>query len=349
MIQEAIHKLVSRTDLTVGEAASVMEEIMTGMATHSQIGAYLAAMSMKGETVDEIVGSAQTMRAKAVKINPSVDRLIDTCGTGGDKSNSFNISTAAAFVVAGAGIPVAKHGNRSISSRCGSADVLEALGVRIDLTPDQTEAAIEQVGIGFLFAPQYHPAMKHAAIPRREIGIRSIFNILGPLANPAGVKYQVVGVFSPSIVRKIADALAMLGIERGMVVSGASGIDEIPCFETAKACLIDGGNVEEFELDPRDVGIGMSGSMDAIRGGDAAHNARLILEVLSGRRGVERDVVILNAAAAIFVAGGAPDLKTGAQVAAESIDSGAAMRKLRDLIEFGRSVSSSQACSVGCR
>ncbi|HOB90736.1 MAG: anthranilate phosphoribosyltransferase [Bacillota bacterium] len=338
MIQQAIHKLVMKVDLSQGEAAAVMDQIMSGKATHSQIGAYLAAMSIKGETVDEIVGSAQTMRDRAVKINPKVDRLIDTCGTGGDRSNSFNVSTAAAFVVAGCGIPVAKHGNRSVSSRCGSADVLEALGVSVDMTPNQTKMAIEQVGIGFLFAPTYHPAMRHAALPRREIGIKSIFNILGPLANPAGVNHQVVGVFSPHIVRKMAEALAMLGIERGMVVSGASGLDEIPCFETARACLIDRGSVVEFELDPRDHGMGLSGSLDEIRGGNAADNARLILDVLSGSTGVARNIVILNAAAAIYVSGEAPDLRTGIQAAADSIDSGAAMAKLRDLIEFGRSV-----------
>lgn len=340
MIQEAIHKLVTKTDLSLGEAAGVMDEIMSGEATHSQIGAYLTAMSMKGETVSEIVGSAQTMRARAVKIGPSVDRLIDTCGTGGDGSNSFNVSTAAAFVVAGCGIPVAKHGNRSVSSRCGSADVLEALGVSVDMTPDQTREAIEQVGIGFLFAPTYHPAMRHAALPRREIGIKSIFNILGPLANPAGARYQVVGVFSPHMVRKMADALALLGLERGMVVSGVSGLDEIPCFETARVCLIEGGLVEEFDLDPRDHGMDLSGCMDEIRGGNAARNAQLILDVLSGNTGVTRDIVILNAAAAIFVSGQAPDLRTGIEAASDSIDSGAAMAKLRELIEFGLSVAS---------
>lgn len=337
VIQEAIRRLVLKADLDTDEAAGVMDEIMTGQATHSQIGAYLAAMSMKGETVTEIVGSAKTMRARAVSIRPDVDRLVDTCGTGGDGHNSFNVSTAAAFVVAGAGIPVAKHGNRSVSSRCGSADVLEALGVSIQMTPERTQTAIEQVGIGFLFAPMYHPAMKHAAMPRREIGIRSIFNVLGPLANPAGARYQVIGVFCPQMVRKMAEALAMLGVERGMVVSGASGLDEISSFEKTKACVIDHGSIDEFEFDPRECGVNPSGCVDAIRGGDALQNASMIMDIFTGEHGVRRDVVILNAAAAIYIGRGASDFRTAVEAAADSIDSGAALAKLRDLVEFGMS------------
>lgn len=339
VIQEAIGKLVSKADLDIEEAASVMGEIMTGQATHSQIGAYLVAMSMKGETVTEIVGSARAMRERAVKIRPGVDSLVDTCGTGGDGHNSFNVSTAAAFVAAGAGLPVAKHGNRSVSSRCGSADVLEALGVTIELSPDQTQRAIEQVGIGFLFAPIYHPAMKHAAMPRKEIGIRSIFNVLGPLANPAGARCQVIGVFCPRIVRKIAEALATLGVDRGMVVSGTSGLDEISSFDKTRMCVIDNGAIEEFEFDPREYGMHFSGCIEAMRGGTALQNASMIMEVLRGVHGPRRDIVVLNAAAAIYIGRGAPDFRAAIEAAEDSIDSGAALAKLRGLVEFS-------ACTV---
>jgi len=338
VIQEAIGRLVSKADLDIEEAAGVMDEIMTGQATHSQIGAYRAAMSMKGETVTEIVGSARAMRERAVRIRPDVDRLVDTCGTGGDGHNSFNVSTAAAFVVAGAGLPVAKHGNRSVSSRCGSADVLEALGVSIELSPAETQKAIEQVGIGFLFAPIYHPAMKHAAMPRKEIGIRSIFNVLGPLANPAGARYQVIGVFCPRMVRKMAEALAMLGVDRGMVVSGMSGLDEISSFDRTRMCVIDNGAIEEFEFDPREYGTELSGCIDAIRGGAASQNASIIMDILRGARGPRRDIVVLNAAAAIYVGSGARDLRTAIEAAEDSIDSGAALNKLRSLVEFSKSI-----------
>ena len=343
MIQEAIGKLVSKADLGIDEAEGVMDEIMTGQATHSQIGAYLAAMSMKGETVTEIVGSARAMRERAVRIRPDVDRLVDTCGTGGDRHNSFNVSTAAAFVVAGAGLPVAKHGNRSVSSRCGSADVLEALGVSIELSPAETQRAIEQVGIGFLFAPTYHPAMKHAAMPRKEIGIRSIFNVLGPLANPAGARYQVIGVFCPGMVRKMAEALAVLGVGRGMVVSGMSGLDEISSFDKTRVCVIDNGAIVEFEFDPRECGREPSGCIDAIRGGTASRNASIIMEILRGARGARRDIVVLNAAAAIYVGSGAPDFKSAIEAAEESIDSGAALAKLRSLVEFSASAVSARS------
>src|SRR5690625_971074 len=310
-----------------------MDEIMSGHATPSQIAAYITALRSKGETVDEIAGSAQVMRAKANQIRPQAKRLVDTCGTGGDGSRTFNISTAAAFVAAGAGATVAKHGGRSVSSQCGSADVLEHLGIRIDLTPQQVQQCIDDVGIGFLFAPLFHGAMKHAVNPRKEIGIRTIFNILGPLTNPAGAHVQVVGVYKPELTPVLAEVLGRLGVEMAYVVHGLDRLDEISLSAPTQVSLLQDGAVTTSIISPEDLGV-RSAAREALVGGDSAENAQIIQAILAGENGPPRDIVILNAAAALVVAGLAPDLKAGVAVASESIDSGRARAKLETLRDY---------------
>lgn len=336
MIQQAIQKVVEGFHLTEDEAAAAMQVIMEGEATPAQIGAFITALRIKGETVDEITGCARVMREKAYRIQPAAAPLVDTCGTGGDGANTFNISTAAAFVVAAAGAAVAKHGNRSVSSRCGSADVLEALGVRIDLEPRAVQQCIEEVGIGFLFAPRFHESMRHAIGPRRELGIRSVFNVLGPLTNPASAQAQVVGVYDPGLTEPIAHVLGRLGVREAYVVHGLERLDEISISGETQVSHLKDGEVTTFRLRPEDAGL-KPAPPEAIRGGDAQENAEIVRSVLQGQRGPKRDVVLLNAAAALVVAGRAQNLREGVAVAAEAIDDGRAYAKLQALIEFTRS------------
>ncbi len=333
MIKEGISKVVSGQDLTQAEMMAVMDEIMRGLATPAQVGAFLTALRMKGETVEEIVGAAKVMRKKVVKVKAPKGRVVDTCGTGGDESNTFNISTAAAFVAAGAGVIVAKHGNRSVSSRCGSADVLSALGVNIEVDTRKVEECLKEVGVGFLFAPLHHRAMKHVAQPRREISIRTIFNILGPLTNPAGANCQLLGVYDRDLTEKLAQVLKDLGSHHALVVSGEDGLDEISLAAETRVSELKDGRVMTYRICPEDLGLERC-SPSQLLGGDADTNAGIIREILKGRKGPQRDVVVLNAAAAIMVGGKAKDLKEGIKMAEESIDTGMALKKLEDLIRL---------------
>ncbi|HEX6971183.1 MAG TPA: anthranilate phosphoribosyltransferase [Limnochordia bacterium] len=339
-MREVLQKLLEGHDLGEDEAAAAMSRVMSGEATPAQIAAFAVALRMKGETIDEIAGCARAMREHAARIQPKRGRsgvLVDTCGTGGDGAQTFNISTAAAFVVAGCGVPVAKHGNRAASSRCGSADVLEALGIPVDLTPAAVEAAIDTVGIGFLFAPTFHPALRHAAAPRREIGVRTIFNLLGPLTNPAGANCQIVGVPDPALPPVLARVLLRLGAREVLVVHGLDGLDEISLSAPTRIARGRAGEIEEYELTPEMVGLARV-DREALRGGDAHRNAEILASVLSGERGPMRDVVVLNAAAALLAAGAARDWSEGVDQAARSIDSGAAAAKLEALKAYCRQV-----------
>ncbi len=336
MIKEAVQALVSGRSLTMEEAASVMEEIMEGKVTPAQFGAFVTALRLKGETVDEIAGLAKTMRAKAVPVTIT-EPVVDTCGTGGDGSSTFNISTTAAFVAAGAGLKVAKHGNRAMSSQCGSADVLEALGVRIDLNAEQVQRCLQEVGIGFMFAPVFHPAMKYASAPRREIGIRTVFNILGPLTNPASAKAQVVGVADSTLVEKLALVLKSLNCHRALVVHGEDGLDEITITGKTKVCELKDGDINSYSISPEDFGLPQA-SLDSLRGGTLDENAALLRRVLSGALGPQRDVVLMNAAAALLAGGSVETLKEGAVLAKEVVDGGHALAKLEQLIEFSQSL-----------
>ena len=333
MIREAIAKVVEGFDLERAEAESVMQEIMEGKASSAQIAAYLTALRMKGETVQEITGSAWAMRQKAVRIVSDDPMVVDTCGTGGDRLHTFNISTTAAFVVAGAGIRVAKHGNRSVSSKSGSADVLKALGVRIDLEPSRVEACLNEVGIGFLFAPLFHGAMKHAVGPRQEIGIPTLFNILGPLANPAGASVQVLGVYSDSLVDIMAQVLVNLGSQHCFIVHGSDGLDEITITGPSRICEGREGRTSCYRIDPGDFGMKRAALKD-IAGGDPEENAKLLTAVLQGEKGPRRDVTLLNAAPALVACEKAGSLKEGVEAAAISIDSGAALEKLHALRSY---------------
>jgi anthranilate phosphoribosyltransferase len=336
MIKEAIKTLVSGKSLTMDEAASVMEEIMSGEATPAQFGAFVTALRLKGETVDEIVGLARTMRARAVPVvinGPAVD----TCGTGGDGAGTFNISTAAAFVAAAAGLTVAKHGNRAMSSRCGSADVLEALGVRIDLNAEQAKICLEQVGIGFMFAPIFHPAMKYAAPSRREIGIRTVFNLLGPLTNPAGARAQVVGVAEAALMKKLALALRGLGCEHALVVHGEDGLDEITITGKTGICELRDGRIKSYSISPEDFGLSRA-SLDSLICSSLDENTARLREVLAGAPGPPQDVVLLNAAAALLAADRVGTLQQGVNLAQELISDRQSLKKLEQLIAFSRSL-----------
>jgi anthranilate phosphoribosyltransferase len=337
MIKEAIAKVASKIDLVEVEAESVMREIMQGEATDAQIASYITALRLKGETVEEITGSARVMREKAVPVKLDARYQVDTCGTGGDMAHTFNISTTAAFVVAGAGVTVAKHGNRSVSSKSGSADVLQALGVNIEVPSHKVEACLKEVGIGFLFAPVMHLAMKYAVGPRREIGIRTIFNLLGPLTNPARVKSQIMGVYAAGLTGPLARALGNLGATRAFVVHGMDGLDEITITDKTRVSEFKDGTVQDYDIHPGDFGFS-TGKPGDLRGGDAKENADITVEVLRGQKGVRRDIVLLNAAAGIAAAGKAQDLKAGIVLAAESIDSGAALKKLEMLIAYTNKV-----------
>jgi anthranilate phosphoribosyltransferase len=330
-----IGKIATGATLTRDESTKAFDYMMSGEATPSQMGGFLMGLRLRGETVDEITGAVSTMRAKMQKVAAPPD-AIDVVGTGGDASGSYNISTCAAFIVAGAGIPVAKHGNRALSSRSGAADVLGALGVKIDLRPDEITRCIYEAGIGFMFAPAHHPAMKHVGPTRVELGTRTIFNLLGPLSNPAGVKRQMVGVFSRQWVEPLANVLKNLGSERAYVVHGSDGLDEITTSGPTAVAALDGGKVTTFEIKPDEFGIAPA-KPEQLRGGDADSNAAALLEVLKGKKSPFRDVALLNAAAAIVVAGKAKDIKEGLAVAAKSLDSAEAEGRLDRLIAVSNS------------
>ena len=346
MIKEAIAKVVERYDLTEGEMIDVMNQIMGGEATPAQVAAFITALRMKGETVAEITGAARVMRSRATPIrvgtNLGIDReeinadretILDTCGTGGSGTKTFNVSTAVAFVVAGCGVKVAKHGNRSISSACGSADVLEQLGVNLEVSPETVEQCINKIGIGFLFAPALHGAMKHAIGPRREVGIRTIFNILGPLTNPAGADRQVLGVYHESLVEPMAHVLCGLGCKRGFIVHGLDGMDEITMTGPTRVAEIRDGKVNVSTIEPEDFGL-VRCTLTELQGGDAVQNAAIVTAILNGEKGPKRDIVLLNAAHALVAAGVAQDINDGLARAAASIDERRAKGKLEELVAF---------------
>jgi anthranilate phosphoribosyltransferase len=331
-LKSLIGKVATGAALTRDEAASAFDVMMSGEATPSQMGGFLMGLRVRGETVDEITGAVATMRAKMLKVEAPSD-AIDVVGTGGDASGSYNISTCAAFIVAGAGVPVAKHGNRALSSRSGAADVLSALGVRIDLAPDAITRCIGEAGIGFMFAPAHHPAMKHVGPTRVELATRTIFNLLGPLSNPAGVKRQMVGVFSRQWCEPLANVLKNLGSERAYVVHGSDGLDEITTAGPTTVAALENGTVKMFEIAPEDVGLPKA-APETLRGGDASANAAALSSVLKGAKGPFRDVAVFNAAAALVVAGRAKTLKDGVALARKSLDSGEAEGRLDRLIQI---------------
>ena len=339
MITKAIKAVVEGKHLNEAQMVEVFEVIMEGRATGAQIGAFLAALRMKGETEEEIAGAAKVMRAKAAKVNTGAD-VIDTCGTGGDSSGTFNISTAAALVAAAAGLKVAKHGNRAASSKCGSADVLEALGVKVDADPEVVARCVEQARIGFMFAPRMHAAMKHAIGPRKEIGIRTVFNVLGPLTNPAGAKRQLMGVFSPHLTEILARVLGRLGSERAMVVHGSDGLDEITLTGPTHVSELQNGKVRNYDLDPKKFGLNTCSAKDLI-GGDSKRNAEIILDVLDGATGPKRDVVVINAAAALMVGGMAKNMQEGIEIARAAIDNGNARKTLDKLVAVSNEAATS--------
>jgi anthranilate phosphoribosyltransferase len=335
VIQAALTRLLDGRDLTRGEARGVMEQIMTGGATPAQIGGFLVALRAKGETADEIAGCAEAMREHVVAVRPEREDLVDTAGTGGDGQATLNISTAAALVAAAAGAGVAKHGNRAVSSASGSADVLEALGFALELPPERIARSIDELGFGFMFAPTHHPAMRHAAPVRHELAARTVFNVLGPLTNPAGARAQVVGVYAPPLVRTLAEVLARLGARRAFVVHGAGGIDELSPAGPNVVCEVVEGRVAERTIDPRDLGLPLCDAAE-LRGGDPVANAAAIRAVLGGADGGRRSAILLNAAGAIAAAGHAEDLREGLEVARLAVDSGAALARLDELAAFSR-------------
>jgi len=339
MIKEAIGKVVTGTDLTEDEMVAVMNEIMSGEATDAQIGSFITALRMKGECIDEIVGAVRVMREKATFIDSGVDTaggdiLMDIVGTGGDGSGTFNVSTTTAFVVAGAGIPVAKHGNRAISSSCGSADVLEELGVDLSMPPERVADCVQKVGIGFLFAPMLHGAMKHAIGPRRELGIRTIFNILGPMTNPAGANVQLTGVFAKELTTTLAEVLGRLGMKRTLVVWGEGNMDEMTITGISHVAEAHNGEVTTWTVTPEDVGLTRAGLDDINGGADVAEAASLVRSVLSGEPGARLDMVLLNSGAALMAAGKVKELQEGVDLAREIITSGKALAKLDALVDF---------------
>jgi anthranilate phosphoribosyltransferase len=334
-VQQALARLLDGHDLSRREARAVMNEVMEGLATPAQIGGLLVALRVKGETVDEIAGCAEAMREHVLPVRPRRDDLVDTAGTGGDGAGTINISTAAALVAAAAGAGVAKHGNRAVSSASGSADVLEALGFRLELPPREIERSIETLGFGFLFAPTHHPAMRHAAPVRRELAARTVFNVLGPLTNPAGARAQVVGVYAPSLVRTLAEVLAQLGARRAFVVHGAGAIDELSPAGPNLVCEVVGGSVREREIDPLELGVPRCEPAE-LRGGSPEENAVAIRNVFAGENGGRRSAILLNAAGAIAAAGRADELGEGLELAGEAIDSGAAAARLEELVAFSQ-------------
>ncbi len=335
MLKSAIGKVIRRENLTENEMIETMNAIMEGRATDSQIGGFLTALRMKGETAEEIAGGAKVMRNKALTVNIKNDYAIDTCGTGGDGSNTFNISTAVAFVAAAAGVTVVKHGNRSMSSKCGSADVLESLGINISLTPQSVQRCADEIGIGFMFAPNFHRAMKYAIGPRKELGVRTIFNVLGPLTNPAKVKGQVLGVFDENLTEVMAKALKELGLERAMVVHGMDGLDEITVTTKTKVSELKDNQIATYYIDPEELGLSY-GNRDDLVGGEPKENAKIILNILKGEGGPKRDIVLLNAAASIYVGKKADSLLGGIEKAKTAIDTGLAYKKLEELVEISK-------------
>jgi anthranilate phosphoribosyltransferase len=335
VIHELIAQLLDRRDLTREQARDAMHEIMRGEATQAQIAGYLVALRAKGETADEIAGSAEAMRDHVLAVQPARDDLVDTAGTGGDGKHTLNISTAAALVAAAAGAGVAKHGNRAASSQTGSADVLEALGFELDLPPERIAQSIDDLGFGFMFAQAHHPAMKHAAPVRKELGTRTVFNVLGPLTNPARARAQVVGVYSATLVRPIAEALAQLGARRAFVVHGADGIDELSPTGPNLVCEVVDGGVRERTIDPQELGLDPC-SLGELAGGSPDENAALIRRVFEGEESGRRSAILLNAAGAIAAGGHADDLREGLELARDAIDTGAATARLEQLVEFSR-------------
>ena len=336
MIKEAINMIVSNISLSEGEMVECMREIMEGRTTDAQIGAFLTALRIKGETVEEITGAVRIMREKATTIN-APEGVLDTCGTGGDMSHTFNISTTTALVVAASGVPVAKHGNRSVSSQSGSADVLEALGIKIDLPPEKVQKCLFETGFGFLFAPLFHPAMKYAIGPRREMGIRTIFNILGPLTNPAGAQRQILGVFADKLTETLALVLGNLGAVDAVVVHGEDGLDEVSISGRTKVSRFRDGSVHNFTIEPEDFGI-WKNNIEQIRGGDKEENAAITVSVLKGEKGPRRDIVLMNSALALIAAGKTEDFKTAFQEASDTIDSERAFRKFEEIKKFSNSL-----------
>jgi len=338
-IREAITHVVDGLDLSEEQMHDVMNDIMSGEATPAQIGSFLTGLRVKGETVEEITGAVRVMRQKVTVIDTGVDIgaggvIVDTCGTGGDGSSTFNVSTTAAFVVAGCGVTVAKHGNRSVSSSCGSADVLEAVGVNLELTAEQVGACIKKIGIGFLYAPALHRAMKYAIGPRREMGIRTIFNILGPLTNPAGANVQLLGVFARELTRPLAEVLARLGSKRALVVHGEGNLDELTITGSTIISELKDGKVDTYSVTPEELGFDRASLQDLSGGSDAEESAAIMKNVLAGDKGARRDMVLLNSGAALMAAGKAEDMLSGISCAAECIDSGKALGKLNNLVEF---------------
>lgn len=340
-LQDAIKKISDHQNLTFEEAEAAMELIMQGEATPAQVGAYLMGLRLKGETIEEIAGSAKSMRKLANPAPVKAQHVVDTCGTGGDASNTFNISTTVAFVVAGAGVPVAKHGNRSVSSKCGSADVLKELGVKLEITPAQAGQCVDEVGIGFLFAPAFHPAMKHAIGPRREMGIRTIFNILGPLTNPAGAKRQLMGVFAKHLTEPLAHVLQELGSEAVFVVHGADGLDELTTTGENHISQLRNGEISTYTLDAVTLGLKRA-VLDDLRGGEPPQNAAITRDILAGKgTPAQREITMLNAAAALIAGGAAQDWQEGLHLAAQVLDSGKGLEKLEALISYSQKLSAS--------
>jgi anthranilate phosphoribosyltransferase len=335
MFKDLLKKIIGRTDLTQQEMSDMMMEIFSGDIGDAQIGAMMGALSTKGETYEELAGAAVAMRRKAVRIEVSAPIVVDTCGTGGDGAKTFNISTTTAFVVAGCGVTVAKHGNRSVSSQCGSADLLEALGLNLNVKPEIVEEAVANIGIGFLFAPLYHSAMRHAANARKQIGLRSIFNMLGPLTNPAAANCQLLGVYAPQLTEMFAQALSMLGARRAFIVCGHDGLDEISVCAPTRISELKDGRVLTYDITPEQF-FGRSADPADLTGGTPKENAEITRKILSGEKGPKRDIVLLNAGAALTASGKSENFKDGIRLAEQSIDSGSAMKKLQDLISFTR-------------
>lgn len=333
IIQEALAKLLNHQDLDTQQMEEVMYQIMQGEATPSQIAGFVIALRMKGESVNELAAAAKVMRNLSSKVEVGLEDLVDTCGTGGDGSKTFNISTAAAIVAASAGVNIAKHGNRSVSSKSGSADVLEALGVRLDLEPEQVARCVQEIGIGFMFAPMHHSSMRHAAAPRKELAVRTLFNLLGPLTNPAGAKRQVMGVFDSAWLEPIAHVLKSLGAEKALVVHADDGLDELSIAAASQVCELNKGNIKTYQVTPEGLGLARS-SLDEIQVEDVTQSAAIIKNVLQGKPGAAAEIVALNAGAAIYVADKADSLEQGVALAQERIRSGAAKEKLDQLIMF---------------
>ena len=335
MFKDHLATIISRTDLNQSQMAEMMSEIFDGKTTDAQVGAMMAALATKGETVEELAGAARAMRKKAHRIQAAAMPVVDTCGTGGDGLKTFNISTTTAFVVAGCGVTVAKHGNRSVSSACGSADVLETLGIKLDTDPEVVEEAVQEIGIGFLFAPLYHSAMRYAAKARTEVGLRSIFNMLGPLTNPAGANCQLLGVFAPQLTEMFAEALRLLGARSAFVVHGHDGLDEISVCAPTRVSQLENDMIRTYDIYPEQY-FGRLAEPDQMTGGDPEENAAITRTILTGEKGPKRDVVLLNTAAALVACQKAADLTTGIALAEQAIDSGAAMGKLEALVAYTR-------------